>query len=71
MEYKVLKHKRLPNTFGVFHGSDNSEIWHSMTPTLFGKDTTMEYLKKYNKGTSAHKQLDNYELVTAELKIKQ
>ena len=49
MQYKVLKHKTLEKTFGVFHRSDNSEIWHSSTPTLFGMGTTIEYLKKSNE----------------------
>jgi hypothetical protein len=70
MQYKVLKHKKLEETFGVFHGSDNSEIWQSSTPTLFGRETTLEYLKKINNGSIAYKQLDSYDLVAVELIIR-
>lgn len=69
MQYKVLKHKKLEDTFGVFHAGDNSEIWQSSTPTLFGIETTMEYLKSHWSKTMAAKQIDDYELRTAELKI--
>ena len=69
MQYKVLKHKRLEETFGVFHAGDNSEIWHSTTQTLLGKDSTMEYLKQINKGTMAYEQLDAYELVNIKIEI--
>ena len=67
MEFKILKHKKLEDTFGVFHVGDNSEIQHSSTPTLLGTSATMEYLKSTNKGTIAEKQLNDYELVTYEL----
>jgi len=64
MEFKVLKHKTLEDTFGVFRPSDNTEIWQSSTPQLLGVTATMEYFKNANKGTIAERQLDDYELKT-------
>ena len=71
MEYKVLKHKKLEGMFGVVFAGDNTEIWQSANPQLFSTEATMESLKKYFKGNTAAKQLDEYELLTVELKIKQ
>ena len=71
MEYKVLKHKKLEGMFGVVFAGDNTEIWQSANPQLFSTEATMENLKKHFKGTMAAKQLNEYELLTVELNIKQ
>ena len=71
MEYKVLKYKRLEGMFGVIFAGDDTEIWQSANPHLFSAEATMENLKKHFKGTTAAKQLKEYELLTVELNIKQ
>lgn len=76
MNFKVLKHKTLEDTFGVFHdfyddGSHKYEIWHCARPELLKETTSIEILKEYWKDHSTVvKQLDDYEILDAELIIK-
>ncbi len=67
MVYKTLKHKTLPNTFGILYYSDvlgEEGIMQSSTPILMSNsdveelNTFVEFLK-----------LENYELVEVELKF--
>jgi hypothetical protein len=72
MKFKTLLHKTLPDTFGVFMSVDgyDTEIFHSPYPQLLGIGTDMEHLRKYYQGTTAVEQLDDYEVVTVEITIK-
>lgn len=65
MQYKLLKHKTLEDTFGV--PVDNFEIYQSSKPSLFPNDVTIEFMKNYYVGQPAYNQLDDYELLTVEL----
>ena len=77
MKFKVLKHKTLPDTFGVFQTEYSSEegevrkldtaIYHSTTPQLLGIDATIEDLKTMYYYDFAIHQLEDYELVTVQV----
>lgn len=77
MKFKVLKHKNIPDIFGVFINHDegeirdaDSEIYHLTTPELLGITATIDGLKKINQDRTAFHQLDDYDLVEVELIIK-
>lgn len=75
MTYKVLKHKKRPDLFGVilFEG-EKSEIYHATKPELFPETATIESLEAYFTNTVFSKliplQLLDYDLVEVELTFK-
>ena len=74
MQFKTLKHKTLPDTFGIITKSldytVSTEIYHGTMPALMGRLATMADIRNLYTGyTKILEQLDDYELVTVELKI--
>lgn len=70
--FKALKHKTLEDTFGKLIGASNrSEIFQTSIPSLQPITANIEDMKYLLYGSLAHKQLDDYELVEIEIKIKQ
>jgi GMP synthase-like glutamine amidotransferase len=76
MTFKALLHKTLPDTFGVFVSVDkdgveeaDTEIFQSPSPQLLGICTDMEFFRKYYQGTTAIEQLNDYDVVTIELRV--
>lgn len=75
MTFKVLKHKTLPDTFGVFRGGDPLyyEIFYGQIPELLSVDASMDNLITYWKNLGQEtviEQLNDYDLIEVELKIK-
>jgi len=77
MKYKTLKHKYMPETFGVFVNHDegeirdaDTEIYFSAKPELLGIETTIDKLKELNKQRTSFEQLDDYEVIDIEVLLK-
>ena len=71
MKFKTLKHKTLPDTFGVFMNiPGDSSINYCLKPDLLNSEATMDALKAHNKGLTSFEQLNDYDLVEVELTLK-
>lgn len=70
MLYKTLKHKKLPDTFGVWPNDrkplTDFNLENESIPDLFAEKVTIDYLKRYGR----MKNLDDYDLVDVEVIIK-
>ena len=70
MKYKILKHKILEKTFGMFYESSDAEfgIIKCYKPELFEQEITIDYIKQlYEKSPEILAQLEDYDLVEVEL----
>lgn len=75
MQFKTLKHKTLPDTFGIIDQFEDSnhEIAHGSIPNLQPMTATMELMKQYWEKRGQHlvvSQLGDYELVEVDVTIK-
>lgn len=71
MEFKALKHKTMPDTFGAFVdnlGTGEGEIYICSVPYLFPMTAELDDMKAYYAGDKMN--WDDYELITIELKLK-
>lgn len=67
MKYKTLKHRHIPEKFGIilhYHETDNrkadAEIYHSDIPELLYETATMDKLKEKYEQMYAYNELDDY-----------
>lgn len=75
MTFKVLKHKTLPNTFGVVTEIANEyyEVCHGTIPEMLSKEASKGSLILYWESLGQYtvvEQLNDYDLVEVELKLK-
>ncbi len=64
MQFKTLKHKTLPGTYG-YPANDPIELCHISIPRLLGMNNTMESLRNYwHDQPLILEQLNDYDLVT-------
>lgn len=68
MTYKVLRHKKIKDLFGVFNSPSNqksdTEIWTSETPQLLQMTASIDNLILYYEGSeSIINQLKEYDLI--------
>ena len=73
MIVKVLRHKKMPDTYGhVIHMRDAVFIWPTNIPDLFPTTATVESLRELHKNRKGdwEEELDNYSMVEAQVVTK-